>query len=313
MTIDGVRQVSDLANPVSYKYIEKADKMAAASVQLLRSQIPILEKPTGEIIQTVREYHEQLNTSFGDNVTRPGTRLVMIFDSQLTPLVNVFEGFVEKMIPDEEGKRDIQDDQQLAQLSQILRALHIAGETRNRCVEKVKKQLTSTQSYTADQIKQLQASNQLLSRATETVNTLNQTLLGMVGNLRETIQNPDLTTSLSSALMNATDSISTYIKLNAENFPEYLQVRLKPLVDFFGQRYSDLANEIRTAEGSPIEKAKNILQLTSEFTLPALLASLSDLQEAIQSCKSSLNTSINNTTDAVMSQIHKTTQILNVK
>jgi len=348
----GARKVSDLAKPFG-AHIEKADEIAAKSVQRFSTQFPLVKEPTDKIlstlkepamqtITTVRQYHKQLGCTIEDNITTPGSRFVMKVDSQLTPLVNVIEDLLQKVIPDENGKtsRDIQNDQQ--QIAQTLRVLHIALATRDRCVEKVKKQLTTTQSYTADQLRQLQESSQLLSRATDTVNTLNQTLFGMVVNLRETVQNPDLAVNLqtrlqniaavifkdeenlpkavqgriielSSALLAITDSIGTYIKLNAQNFPEYLQERLTPLVTFFGEHYGEVVDEIKNGKGSPLEKSRNILQLTTNQTLPLLRTSLSDLQEAIQCYTNSLNTSFHNTTGAVKNQLNSATQILNVK
>jgi len=345
------RKVSGFALPVSSKFsghIEKADKIAAASVERLSSQFPLVKEPTDKIlstlsepaiqtISTVRQYHEQLGCTIEDNITTPGSRLVMKVDSQLAPLVNLIEELFQKMIPDENDKtRDTQDDQQ--QIAQTLRVLQIAL----RCVEKVKRQLTTTQSYTTDQLKQLQESSQLLTRATESVNALNHTLFGMVVNLRETVQNPDLAVTLqtrlqniaatifkdeenlpkavqariielSTALLAITDSIGTYVKLNAKHFPEYLQERLGPLVIFFEERYGDIVNEIQNGKGSPLEKAKNILQLTTNHILPLLHTSLSDLQEAIHCYTNSLNTSFHNTTDAVKSQLNNASQILNVK
>jgi len=344
----GARKVSDLAKPVSEKFsdhIEKADNFAAASVQRLSTQFPLVKEPTDKIfstlkepaiqtISTVRQYHEQLGCTIEDNITTPGSRFVMKVDSQLTPYVNAIEDLLQKMIPDENGKTNGDEQQKIAQ---TLRVLNIALATRDRCVEKVKRQLSTTQSYTTDQLRQLQESNQLLSRATDTVNTLNQALFGMVGNLRETVQNPDLAAlqarlqniaavifkdeenlpkavqariiELSSALLTATDSIGTYIKLNAKNFPEYLQDRLKPLVTFFEEGYSEIVNEIKNGKGSPLEKSKNILQLTTHHTLPLLRAS----QEAIQCYTNTLNTSFHSTTDAVKNQLNSATQILNVK
>jgi len=348
----GARKVSDLAKPVSEKFsdhIEKADKIAAASVQRLSTQFPLVKEPTDIIFSTlkepaiqtmttVRQYHEQLGCTIEDNITTPGSRFVMKVDSQLAPLVNAIEDLLQKMIPDENGKTNGDDQQHIAQ---TLRVLNIALATRDRCVEKVKRQLTTTQTYTTDQLRQLQESSQLLSRATDTVNTLNQTLLGMVVNLRDSVQNPDLAAlqarlqniaavifkdeenlpkavqarmiELSSALLTATDSIGTYIRLNAKNFPEYLQDRLKPLVTFFEEGYSDIVNEIKNGKGSPLEKSRNILQLTTNHTLPLLRTSLSDLQEAIQCYTNTLNTSFHSTTDAVKNQLNSATQILNVK
>lgn len=336
------RRVSVFAKPVSYKFsdqLEKADKIAAASVQHLSTQVPIvintLKEPAIQTISTVKQYQEQLGCTIEDNIKTPGSRFIMNCDSQLAPFVDVIEDLFKKIIPEENGEtnREIRDDQQ--QIAQTLRVVHLAIATRDRCVERVKKQLTTTQSYTADQLRQLQESNQLLCKATDTVNTLNQSLLGMVVNLRETVQNPDLAVTLqahlqniaaviykdeenlpkavqariidySSALLAITDSIGNYIKLNAQHSPEYLQERLKPLVTFFEERYGDVVNEIKNGKGSPIEKARNILQLTTNHTLPLLRSSLSDLQEAIQCYTNSLNTSFNN-------QFNNASQALNVK
>jgi hypothetical protein len=342
MTFDladaSARRVSGFAKPFSGP-IEKADKIAAASVQHLSTQFPLvistLKEPAIQTITTVKQYHEQLGCTIEDNIKTPGSRFVMQVDSRLAPIVDVIEDLFKKYIPDEQGEtnREIRDDQQ--QIAQTLRVLQIALATRDLCVEKVKRQLTTTQSYTADQLRQLQESNQLLNKVTDTVNTLNQSLLGMVVNLRETVQNPDLAVTLqahlqniaaviykdeenlpkavqarifdySSALLAITDSIGNYIKLNAQHSPEYLQERLKPLVTFFEERYSDVVNEIKNGKGSPIEKARNILQLTTDHTLPLLRSSLSDLQEAIHCYTNSLNTSINN-------QFNSASQILNVK
>ncbi|GBC00632.1 hypothetical protein RclHR1_03920001 [Rhizophagus clarus] len=311
----GANVVSNLAKPVSCKFsdqIEKADKIAAASVHQLSLQVPVvINNIKGPAFQTI----STLGCTIEDNITTPGSRFVMEFDARLTPLVDVIEDFVQKYIPDEKGEtdREIRDDQQqTVQTAQTLRVLQIALATRDRCVEKVKKQLSSTQSYTADQLRQLQESNQLLCRATDTVNALNQSLLGMVVNLRETVQNPDLTNTLqarlqniSTALLAITDDIGKCIKLSAQNSPEYLQERLKPLVTFFEERYCEVVNEIKNGKGSPIEKARNILQLTTEHTLPMLRSSLVDLQEAIHCYTNSLNASF--------SQFNNPSQILNVK
>lgn len=341
----GARRVSSFAKPVSYKFsdqIQKADKIAAASVQQLSIQVPvvinIIKLPAIQTISTVKQYHEQLGCTIEDNITTPGSRFVMEVDARLTPFVDKIEDLVQKYIPDEKGEpnREIRDDQQqTVQTAQTIRVYHIALATKDRCVEKVKKQLSSTQSYTADQLRQLQDSSQLLSRATDTVNTLNQSLFGMVVNLRETVQNPDLTNTLqahlqniaavlykdeenlpkavqariieySSALLAMTDSIGNYIKLNAQHSPEYLQERLKPLVTFFEERYIEVVDEIKNGKGTPIEKAKNILQLTTDHTLPMLRSSLSDLQEAIQCYTNTLNASFHN-------QFTNVSQALNVK
>ncbi|CAJ0765218.1 20384_t:CDS:1, partial [Entrophospora sp. SA101] len=48
---------------------------------------------------------------------------------------------------------------------------------------------------------------------------------------------------LSQSLLQTTDSIATYVRANANYFPEY--IRLKPLTDFFEQRYVEIVKEIK--------------------------------------------------------------------
>jgi hypothetical protein len=307
MTIDfadaGARKVSDLAKPVSDKFsdqIEKADRIAAESVQRLSTQFPIVKEPTDRIFKTV-------SCTIEDNITTPGSRFVAKFDSQLTPLVDVIEDLIKKVIPDENvTSRDIHNDQQLDQLSQTLRVLHIALATRDRCVEKVKKQISTVQN--PEIAVTLHA--HLQSIATVILGDLNKD-----EDLPRAVQAKII--ELSTTLLTVTECISNYVKLNAEHFPEYLpeylQERLKPLVVFFGQGYGEIVNEIKNGEGSPLEKAKNIVQFTTNQTLPLLRASLSDLQEAFQWYKTSLNTSFHSTTESVVNKFNQTTQILNVK
>jgi len=302
MTIDfadaGARKVTEFVPEKFNDHIEKADRIAAESVQRFST---IITQPTDKIFRTV-------SCTIENNITNPGSRFVANFDSRLAPFVDVFEDLLQKVIPDENAhtSRDIQNDQQLEQLSQTLRCFQIAFDTSNRCVEKVKKQLTTVQN--PDIAVTLHAHLQSISTV----------ILGFLNkdeDLPSAVQARII--ELSTALLAVTDTISNYVKLNAEHFPEYLpeylQERLKPLVVFFGQGYVEIVNEIKNGEGSPLDKAKNIVQLTTNHTLPLLRGSLSDLQEAFQWYKNSLNTSFHNTTETFMNKLNQTTQILNVK
>ncbi|RHZ82741.1 hypothetical protein Glove_104g41 [Diversispora epigaea] len=284
-------------------------------------------------------------TIFNQHVAVPSMNMAKTIDSSLTIVVDKLEFAVYTWLPEEgsnNNERDINNSVPPNDTFQIFRTLNLADVGRQRLTKRFKTKFNNTTS--TYNFAQLQESNVLLKQATDTVANLNQILTGMVVNVRDSVQNPensfniqsrlhDLTTlllgdlnnkedlqktvstrivDLSQALVATTDSISAYIKLNAKNFPEALQFRLHPLVNFFEERYADIVKEIKNREGTPTEKARNIVNVTTQHTLPLLQSSLTDFQELLQFYKSSLETSVNNTAEKVKTTMGKSAQMLGV-
>ncbi|CAG8445439.1 7544_t:CDS:2 [Diversispora eburnea] len=282
---------------------------------------------------------------FNQRVAVPSLNMAKAVDSSLTIVVDKLEVAVYTWLPEEDSnsnERDINNSVPSSDTFQTFRALNLADVGRQRLTKRFKTKLHNTTS--TYNFAQLQESNVLLKQATDTVASLNQILTGMVVNVRDSVQNPensfniqsrlhDLTTlllgdlnnkedlqktvstriiDLSQALVATTDSISAYIKQNAKNFPEALQFRLHPLVNFFEERYADIVKEIKNGEGTPTEKARNIVNVTTQHTLPLLQSSLTDFQELLQFYKTSLETSVNNTAEKVKTTVGKSAQMLGV-
>jgi len=358
----GYQMVGSAGNIVSkatkpfQNQIKQADEFAANSVGYVEGKFPSIKKPTADLVDDLKKPIATVGTTIDNKCITPAMNIATSVQSQinqraveptieiakkvdasLVGVVDVFESTLNTYLPEDQStiERSVDtpnsttiNDSTSADLLQTFRAINIALTGQRRLTRRVKAQINSTQEYTGDQIKQLQESNQLLKSASETVASLNQMLLGIVVNVRGTVQNPEIASTLhsklhdiasiilgnvnknedlpkavqarvielSQSLLQTTDSIATYVRANANYFPEY--IRLKPLTEFFEQRYVEIVKEIKEGDGSPIEKARKVINITTQHTLPLL----NDLQESVQSYSSSLNDTFINTTGKVKSR-----------
>ncbi|KAF8923138.1 hypothetical protein BGZ58_003305, partial [Dissophora ornata] len=87
--------------------------------------------------------------------------------------------------------------------------------------------------------------------------------------------------SLSGSLLTEIDSLSVYLKENGPKLPEFVQLRLEPLVSFVNDRYETVKGEVAKPDVSAMQKARNILHLTTEETLPILQNAVQDVKESL--------------------------------
>jgi len=333
--------------------IKQADEFAANSVGYVEYKFPSIKKPTADLVDDLKKPIATVSNTIDNKCITPAINIATSVQSQINQraveptieiakkvdasfvtVVDVFESTLNTYLPEDQStnERSVNtttiNDSTSADLLQTFRAFNIALAGQRRLTKRVKAQINSTQEYTGEQLKQLQESNALLKSASETVTNLNQMLLSIVVNVRGTVQNPELSSTLhsklhdiasiilgnvnknedlpkavqarvielSQSLLQTTDSIATYVRANANYFPEY--IRFKPLTEFFEQRYVEIVKEIKEGDGSPIEKARKVINITTHHTLPLL----NELQESVQSYSSSLNDSFINTTGKVKSR-----------
>ncbi|OAQ35516.1 hypothetical protein K457DRAFT_53583, partial [Linnemannia elongata AG-77] len=87
--------------------------------------------------------------------------------------------------------------------------------------------------------------------------------------------------TLSTSLLVEIDSLSVYLKEHSPKLPVYVQVRLEPLVGFVNDRYVTVKGEMVKPDVSALQKARNILQLTTEETLPILQSAAQEVKESL--------------------------------
>ncbi|KAG0263581.1 hypothetical protein BGZ95_003772, partial [Linnemannia exigua] len=87
--------------------------------------------------------------------------------------------------------------------------------------------------------------------------------------------------TLSTSLLVEIDSLSLYLKEHSPKLPVYVQVRLEPLMGFVNDRYVTVKGEMVKPDVSALQKARNILQLTTEETLPILQSAAQEVKESL--------------------------------
>jgi hypothetical protein len=300
---------------------KNVDHFAAGGVALVGDVFP---QTAGEIITGVTTPAKQtiftIQSTIDTKVTTPInhqarkiatqvceqiTPIARNVDKSLEPFINTYDGIVHRLLPAEESETE---EERGVDSYQTYRAYSLTSKAQRRLSRRLKRQITNTQSFTSTQLRQLQESSALLRQATDSVATLNSKLNELVStaktnavSLRDTVQNQDVATTLqglSKNLLATTDSIAKYIKENAGQLPEYFHASLDPLVTFFNGMYEDVVKEIRKDDANTLQKAKDIVNVTSQHTLPVLQQSLTNLSTSLESYRSTFNGTLASTTEA---------------
>ncbi|KAI7828579.1 hypothetical protein BC939DRAFT_443309 [Gamsiella multidivaricata] len=145
----------------------------------------------------------------------------------------------------------------------------------------------------AQDLRKAAENNAAVAKSKESLQALNLRLSALVESLRlhakelqENVQKvpgeaSQRVQTLSGSLLSEIDSLSVYLKEHSPKLPEYVQLRLEPLVGFVNDRYETMKGEMVKTDVSAIQKARNILHLTTEETLPILQNAAQDVRESL--------------------------------
>jgi len=75
-------------------------------------------------------------------------------------------------------------------------------------------------------------------------------------------------------LMAELEKTTEYVKQHSPTLPEFIQVRINPLIIFVNNHYQLVSEELKREDALPSEKAKNVLALTQQQVLPLMKKSL---------------------------------------
>jgi hypothetical protein len=300
---------------------KNVDHFAAGGVALVGDVFPLTKASAGEIItgvttpakQTISSIQSTIDTKvttpinhqarkIASQVCEQITPIARNVDKSLEPIINKYGGLVDSWLPAEESETEDEKNDSY----QTYRAYSLTSKAQRRLSKRLRRQISNTQTFTASQLRQLQESNALLRQATDSVATLNNKLNELVVtarsnavSFRDTVQSQEFTLqSLSKNLLTTTDSIAKYIKENTGQLPDYIQESLNPMVTFFNDVYGDVMVEIRKDDANALQKAKDIVHVTSQHTLPVLQRSLTDLSASLESYRTTFNGTLASTTEA---------------
>ncbi|KAG0052209.1 hypothetical protein BGZ83_002896 [Gryganskiella cystojenkinii] len=290
--------VDQVNKPIAY--VQESSKNAYTQIQSTidaRVTVPV-KTVTSTLATTAATTRDQITTaatSTANNLTTAATSTATTLAAQVntraTPLVDGLEKVVNRYLP-----ADIDDETTTGQSNQASRVVDLGRSVSLRVTRRVSVSAAPIK-QSAQDLRKAAENNAALIKSKESIQALNVRLASLVESLRlhakelqENVQKGSeeastrvqtRVTDLSSSLLTEIDSLSVYLKEHSPKLPEYVQVRLEPLMGFVNDRYVLVKDEIAKPDVSAIQKARNILHLTTEETLPILQNAAQDVKESL--------------------------------
>ncbi|KAF9395350.1 hypothetical protein BGX21_009964 [Mortierella sp. AD011] len=296
----------------------KVDQIASKSLDILETTFPIVTKPTSEIVTQVKKpivyveessknAYTQIQSTIDTHVTAPvktvasniastaattrdqittaatttATNIATTVNTHATPLVDGLETVVNRYLPDSEVEQTT--------ANQSNQAARVVDLTRNVSL-RVSRRAAENNATLVKSKESIQALNLRLTTLLESIRLhakeLQENVQKAPGEASQRVQ------TLSASLLAEIDSLSAYLKEHSPKLPEYVQVRLEPLVGFINERYVVVKGEIVKPDVSAMQKARNILHLTTEETLPILQNAAQDVKESLLQYQSTLQENV---------------------
>lgn len=240
-------------------------------------------------------------TSTRDNVTARATSTATAIATQVntraTPLVDGLENVVNRYLPAEtDGEKTAE------QTNQASRVVDLGRSASLRVTRRVSARvtpITAPITKTVSEYRDAAEKNVYVVKSKDQLHSLNGRLTSLLESLRvhakELKENVEKVpaqasstvqtrvTVLSSKVLAEIDSLSLYLKEHSPSLPQSVQNRLQPLLNFVNDRYVVVRGEIVKTDVSAVQKARNILHLTTVETLPILQNAAHEVRETLVS------------------------------
>ncbi|KAK3823674.1 MAG: hypothetical protein JOS17DRAFT_687576 [Linnemannia elongata] len=273
-------------------HISKVDQLATKSLDIFENTFPIVTKPTAEIVTQITTVATSTANNITNAATSTATTIATTVNTHATPLVNGLETIVDRVLPAGVDS----EKTPVGQSNQATRVVDL-GRTVTRRVSRRVGVAVSPVTQTAQEYRASVEKSTVVVKSKDQIHALNTRLSALVESLRahtkelqENVQKGSREAStrvqsrvseLSGKVLAEVDSLSAYLKEHSPSLPESVQIRIKPLVTFVNDRYAVVKTEISKPDVSAIQKARNILHLTTEETLPILQSAANDIRESL--------------------------------
>ncbi|KAF9438071.1 hypothetical protein BGZ76_009852 [Entomortierella beljakovae] len=272
------------------------DTHVAAPVRSVTSSIASTATSTvNKVTSTAVSTRDQITTTAvttRDQITTAASSRANIIATEVntraTPLVDGFENVVNRFLPAnaDDEKTTAGQSNQATRVVDIGRSVSV--RVSNRVVVAVAPVTKSAQEFKAAAEK-----NTVVVKSKDQINALNTRLNSVIDSLRvhtkelsEHVQNVPRVAStqvseLSGKVITEIESLSAYLKEHGPTLPDYVQVRLQPLVAFVNERIVVVKGEFGKTDISAVQKARNVLYLTTEQTLPILQNAADEIRTSL--------------------------------
>ncbi|KAF9988459.1 hypothetical protein BGZ65_003907 [Modicella reniformis] len=280
--------VTTVKKPISY--VEESSKSAYTQIQTTidtRVTAPV-KSVTSSIASTASSTANKVTST----ATSTANNIASKVNVHATPLVDGLEAAVGRYLPADADS----DSEDAPQTNQVTRVAGIGRAVSRRVGRRVGGAVAPV-TQSAKELRTRAEQNTVVVKSKDQLNALNTHLTTLLDSLqkhsKELSDNVQKVpreashrvhthiTELSAKVVTELDTLTKYLKEHSPSLPDPVQARIQPLVTFVNERYVVAKDEWSKKNLSAIQKARNILHLTTEETLPILRGVVLDVKSAL--------------------------------
>ncbi|KAG2173477.1 hypothetical protein INT44_007068 [Umbelopsis vinacea] len=274
--------------------LKTMDEMGYKSLDYVE-QYTMVNKPTAELLANVTEPVRQVRTTAKGYLDTTVHVVTWPVDRAAQGILDNLEYAVDRVLPATEATTK----QPNHPLTQQERAYSLAIDTKARLMSRLPvDQIPRSRT----ELQQTLQANTLLQGAFDRLQKLDQSLRQTTEATKRNITAPIETLSktvhtryeaarsftdqrinnVTAELVAHLDHTIAYVQKHNHLFPEAVRTRLQPLVSFAGQEYDIVREQILKTDISSVQKAKNVLALSTNYILPLMKDSMDALHEELR-------------------------------
>ncbi|KAI9280226.1 hypothetical protein BC943DRAFT_331029 [Umbelopsis sp. AD052] len=274
--------------------LKTMDEMGYKSLDYVE-QYTMVNKPTAELLANVTDPVRQVRTTAKGYLDTTVHVVTWPVDRAAQGILDNLEYAVDRVLPATEATTK----QPNHPLTQQERAYSLAIDTKARLMSRLPvDQIPRSRT----ELQQTLQANTLLQGAFDRLQKLDQSLRQTTEATKRNITTPIETLSktvhtryeaarsftdqrinnVTAELVAHLDHTIAYVQKHNHLFPEAVRTRLQPLVSFAGQEYDIVREQILKTDISSVQKAKNVLALSTNYILPLMKDSMDALHEELR-------------------------------
>jgi len=243
---------------------------------------------TSTIASTAVSTRDQITVAATSTATNIATQV----NTRATPLIDGLETIVNRILPADSDA----EKAPAGQTNQATRVVDLGRSVSYRVTRRVSVAVAPV-TQSAKDLRAAAEKNTVVVKSKDQINALNIRVIALLDvlkthskELQENVQKAPREAStkvqlrvseLSNKVLAEIDALSSYLKEHSPSLPESIQVRIQPLMAFVNDRYVVVRSEIAKKDISAVQKARNILHLTTEETLPILQSAAQEIKDSL--------------------------------
>lgn len=264
--------------------VQKADAFGCRSLDLIQAKVPIINKPSSEIIHAVTQpSYEMIDgvkvriDSTIQTVTHPAHVVVQEANKRFTFVVDNLEGAVDKYLPPS-TENGVHNEEKSGN-NQVKRAYDVLSVASQRISQKVTDQVSRTIPKSRDDLSRLAESNSLIQELNNKLKLAQDTLAvystAALDRLPPSVvlginQTSEILSQVTETINQQVGHIVNTLKSRSPELPEWLKQNAQNAINTINKQVEQIKTELARTDINYVEKLKHVSTSIQQQIAPIL-------------------------------------------